>query len=190
MIKINLLPREIGAKAVAREKTVVFVSIIGIFVAVIVVALGAQLSRVHKLEARSKELSQQIADLQAVVAKVKDIKKKEDLLRKELELIQGLTKYRVAYPKLLEILTRRLPGKVWLTNFTTKSAGEGGSPAKIEVKLNGVSFNNFAIADFITALQQIKGMSGVELQQISESGIEGGQRGLVFAITCKYSSPG
>lgn len=189
MIKINLLPKEIGVKAAAREKTVIFVGIMGIFLAVIVVALGIQLSRVRKLEAHSKELAREIEDLKPIVEKVRHIKEKEDLLRKELDLIESLTKYRIAYPKLMEILTDRLPSKVWLTNFTTKCEGSGGSPAKMEVKLNGISFNNFAIADFITALQQINGMSDVELGQISESGIEGGRKGLIFTISCKYAPP-
>ena len=190
MIKINLIPREIGAKVAAKEKTILFGGIIVLLVIIIFTGLGIQKMKVRKLKVCTKELDEKIAALKPVVDKVEQIKQEEARLKKELDLIQSLTKYRIVYPKLMETLTERLPANIWLTNFVTKCEGGSGSPAKMEIRLAGTSFNNFAIADFIQALQKIEGTSDVELGQISESSIEGGRKTLVFTITYKYASPG
>jgi len=190
MIKINLLPKEVSAKAAAKEKTLLFGGIIVLLVIIIFAGLGMQRMKMRKLKAYTKELNQKIADLKPVVDKVAQIRQEEDRLKKELDLIQSLTKYRIVYPKLMETLTARLPANIWLTNFVTKCEGESGSPAKMEIRLSGTSFSNFAIADFIYALEKIPGTAEVELGQISESSTEGGKKALVFTISCKYTSPG
>src|SRR5947209_6249244 len=91
MIRINLLPVKTSKKAEAGRQQLV------LFAVAIVLALGGngyaytvRSSEADRLQAQVSKTTQQIAELDKVIAEVKDINKKEDELKTKLAALNSL----------------------------------------------------------------------------------------------------
>ncbi|MBF0127083.1 MAG: PilN domain-containing protein [Magnetococcales bacterium] len=103
------------------------------------------------LEARQKEIDDQLGE-------IKDIKEKKALIKQRLELIATLSRARDMSLRLLDALSLTIPEKVWLTRATTKQN---------ELELVGKAQSNAVVADFMRALEASPYISRVDLTRVA-----------------------
>jgi len=144
MIRINLLPRAERAKKPTTVRWGIFV-ILG---AVCLVALLAMLWL--NLRMQISDLNNEIAQTQADLVKyqtiAKDVEKyKADKrnLEEKLASIDRLKAGQVGPVHMLDEVSELLPQGIWLTSLNNSAS---------RLTLQGYSFSNFAIADFMTRL--------------------------------------
>ncbi len=183
MIKINLIPKEIEEKAVARRKTIM---VTGIGVVVVLIFAGLYIMRVATLNAKNARIDtveKELNELKPVVRKVNDIKESKAQLDRKIEVIKNLMESRLLYPVFMEEIARIIPTGVWLTNLNTNTED-------LSLRLNiGVrAVNNYAVADFINELETSEKFSNIQFPGINTEIDYYGDEVRRFNITCLYRS--
>lgn len=131
MIKINLVPSEILAKAQQRQQLLQFAAV-GVVTLLLVVALSLMhWFKLNRLEVQYTKLGKDFKLLEVVVAKVEQLDLAAGALRARLSVIDGLLKGRPAYPRFMSDLARSVPAGVTLKSLTT--TGGGSTPIKLNI---------------------------------------------------------
>lgn len=150
MIRINLLPREempsqrsfrlpqLGSLA---PVLVVLVVIAGL--AVISIYQGRKIDNLQTVIAQEEEESRRLAP---EIAKIKRLNQQRQDLNERLDVIENLDRDRYFRAHLMDELNRSLPEHMWLTRFEDV----GGDVYALE----GVTFSNFLISDFLQNLNR------------------------------------
>jgi Tfp pilus assembly protein PilN len=180
MIKINLLPRDLKKEEGARYQ--IQFSIAGIII-LIILLLVLYVSKMLTFVNLNKQMVQKNSDLEkvsALVAVVDQEKQQKAILDRKWGIIERLLQGRFKWAMLMDELSSCLPKSIWLTGLNSTRT-EGGNVLSI----NGIAFDNFAIADFVTTLEDNQYFDNVELIAITEGGTTGkGNRStLTFSIT-------
>lgn len=163
MIKVNLVPAELLAKAREKQRAVQIGLAIG---AVGLLILGASLlfvSRLTRLEAKLKADETKLAQLSAVVAKVKEVETTASLLKARLKVIEDLDKGRRAYPYFMSDFVRSVPSGVRVQNLSTT----GGSNAPIKLRVNAEARTNEDIALWVRKMEESNRFSEIELGAVN-----------------------
>ncbi len=131
MIKINLVPGDILAKAQQRQRALQF-GAAGAAAAflIVLVSLGF-LARLHHLQSQLLEDQAELRRLDAVVAKVKEEDALAAQLRARLKVIDDLDRGRRAYPYFMNDFVKSVPAGVRVKSLDT--AGGGSSPLKLNI---------------------------------------------------------
>lgn len=124
-------------------KTIIMGSIaIGLFV--------FQSNNIPRLESELSELSDQLNELVAynkkagpAVAEIQRMQEYKQGIEKQISSLNGLSKVRLKYIKVLDLLQSNLPEKMWLTDIDSK-----GNQLKVE----GVSFGETEITKFLEVM--------------------------------------
>ncbi len=180
MIRINLLPVESIKKEGFKDTGLML--IIGVVLLVLVV-FGFYFVKKNTLSKLNKQIIETEAELvryQTEVARVKELETEKATLTNKSNVINGLVGNRLLYPKFMELFASLVPDKVWLTSLSTSSENNN-----LKLNISAISFDNFAIADFMTNLQDAKLFSSVELGAITGSG-QGKERTFNFSVTVNY----
>lgn len=185
MIRINLLPPEYDAAQSKREQQVLFGgagAIIGFFLLIFWFAKTREAAALqHKISEAQADLSK----FQAIVSQIEKIEADKRVLSAKRDLIRNLNRSRLIYPVLFEDLLPIIPADVWINNI--QIADRGGSPMRIT--MNSSALSNFAVATWLTNLQQSTHFTGIDLSAISYSNTETSQT-LSFTLTCTYQHQG
>jgi len=160
MIRINLIPEP--ERKEVKGGGEIFVGIC------VLVALFAAIAAIHILQAKKIDevngkiarAEKRIKALEAVKKKVDDFKAKNAELNRRIEIIGVLEKNRTGPLYVMDALSRAMPNKAWIDEFTEK----GG-----QTKLVGIADNEFTVADFMQALQSSPYFVGVELGVIKKT---------------------
>lgn len=178
MIRINLLPTK-----AARKKETVYQQLV---VGVVALALAAAAAwfwnrgvdqQIAAEKQSIKELDQKIRQLQSVIAKVDDFKKKKRDLNKKIDTIRQLNANRSGPVKMLEEFTYVIPRKSWITTFR-----EGGK----QLTLQGVAMDGPTVSDFVDSLRASKFFRDVQLIQVTQVQ-QGGQKLQRYSINCRVN---
>lgn len=187
MIRINLLPPEYEAAQAKREQQIYFG---GAGALLVILLAGFWLFQAHKasaLETKILNAQAELAKYQAIVSQIEQIEQDKKRLSAKREVIRGLNQARLAYPVFFEDLLPIIPSDVWVTNVTLVEQGAG----TIKVSMTAQALSNFALATWLTNLQQAKHYSAIELSSISYAAREAsGGQSLSFSITCVYKHQG
>ena len=160
MIRINLIP-ELERKEV-KGGGELFVGI-GVLVALFVVIAAIhilQAKRIDEVNGKIARAEQRIKALESVKKKVDDFKAKNAELNRRIEIINVLEKNRTGPLYVMDALSRAIPNKAWIDEFTEKG---------LQTKLVGIADNEFTVADFMQALQSSPYFVGVELGVIKKT---------------------
>ena len=179
MIKVNLVPLEILAKA--RQRLLVLQAAVagGVFaVVLILISVGHWLS-LYRLQNDYTYKESKLKTLAAIVAQVEDLEKKSEAVRARLHVIEDLLKGRAFYPIFMSDFARTVPAGVRVTQLSTASQGSGG----LKLTISGVAATNDDVANWIRAFEKNPRFAGVELGPISA----GGPRQYNFTITTTYT---
>jgi type IV pilus assembly protein PilN len=183
MIRINLLPREEKSQ---RRASISFnpgdlVIPVGVLAAAGLVIAGTALSQhsratslthsIEEVEAQSRELAPQIE-------RVNQLARERAELDLRLGIINRLEKGRTQSVRLMDELARCVPDHLWLTIATQESGSE--------LSLEGVTFSNLVVSDFMSRLERSPMFAGVELGVAERSKIENDQV-VKFRITCQVT---
>ncbi len=178
MIRINLLPREERQvrrrfalpKIGAVMPVLVLLLVIGLFAAISVV----QTLQIGRLKADIARAEQESEKLRPQIQTIQELTTKRQELERRLNVITELDKGRLVRVKLVDELAKCVPDHLWLTSYEESSANQ--------VTIQGVTFSNLIVADFMTRLEASPLFGNVDLQVAEKGTID--QRNVVkFKIT-------
>lgn len=177
MIRINLLPREErqARRAIQLPK---LGTLMPVLVLLLVVALFAAVSvfqtlQIGRLKADIARAEQEAEKLRPQIHTIQELTQKREELQHRLTVIGDLDKGRLQRVKLVDELSRCVPEHLWLTSYE-----ETGNKVQIE----GVTFSNLLVADFMTRLEASALYGTVDLLVAEKGTID--QRNVVkFKVT-------
>ena len=172
MIRINLLPsddrkkrRKITLPSISGGAVVWTVAVLGVYIGLVASISALQMRQLHGLEVKIKEAKEESARLAPQLAKIRKLTKEREEVNKRLSIIASLDRDRYLRTQTMNDLAVSLPANMWLT----KVVEQGGTRLTIE----GVTFSNFTIADFMNNLEKSSRFANVALQVAQEGEIEG-----------------
>lgn len=160
MIRINLIPEPERKEVKGGGEILVGIGVlVALFVTITAIHImqAKQIDEVNRGIARAEK---RIKSLEAVKKKVDDFKAKNAELNRRIEIINVLEKNRTGPLYVMDALSRAMPNKAWIDEFTEKGQ---------QTKLVGIADNEFTVADFMQALQSSPYFVGVELGVIKKT---------------------
>ncbi len=166
MIKVNIVPAEILAKA--RQKQLFFQAglVGGLCLVVLVVASIVHYAGYLNVQNEIRVKESKLKNLGAIVAQVEELEKAAVAVRSRLGVIEGLLKGRAFYPVFMSEFARTVPGGVKVTNMTTAEQAN----ATVKLSISAQSITNDDVAAWVRTLQAHPHFSGIELGAISLAG--------------------
>jgi Tfp pilus assembly protein PilN len=183
MIRINLLPKE---EKTQRRVAVNFqagdlVLPVAIVAAAGLIILGTVLSQ----NARIASLNGSIADIDAQsralapqIEKVKRLAQERAELDLRLGIISKLEKGRTQSVRLMDELARCVPDHLWMTQAQQDASGQ--------LSLEGVTYSNLVVSDFMSRLERSPLFADVELG-VAEKSQVASKSVVKFKITCRVT---
>ncbi len=184
MIRINLLPREI--KETSQGKKSSFLVFGGAFLFVALIA-GLYLSRRVRLSSLEREVSDveaQIEELKPIVAEVERIRSEIEELDRRYEVLGSLVRTRFIYPVFMEKLTEITPRDTWIRRMDTDT-----EDSRLLVDFSVMARDNYAVADFISAIEEHPDFSEVNFTGISTETVDVNETPVElrsFSVSCVY----
>jgi type IV pilus assembly protein PilN len=179
MIRINLLPRD--ERQVKRTFTLPKVgTVMPLLVLILVAALFAAFSvvqamQVSRLQADIARAQQEAEKLKPQIQTINELTEKRQELQRRLGVITGLDTQRLTRVKLVDELSKCIPEHLWLSNFEEV-------PGANKIQVEGVTFSNLLVADFMARLEASPLYGDVDLVVAEKGTID--QRSVVkFRVT-------
>ncbi len=180
MIKINLLPQEQRAKkrgvALPKVGNVALVGVVVAVIALLVVTAFVQEMRSRTLRGKIAEAQSQASQLRPQIEQIERLTAERQELDMHINVIRELQEGRTLEISLLDELNKRVPDHLWLTLYNRTDS--------VSVALDGVTFSNLIIADFMTRLERSVLYEGVDLT-IAERGTIDDRDVVRFSLTSK-----
>ncbi|HXV15069.1 MAG TPA: PilN domain-containing protein [Candidatus Krumholzibacteria bacterium] len=172
MIRINLLPSDDRkAKRKISLPTISGGAVLWVSLGLLVYA-GAvggiwvlQNKKINDYETKILALKEESARLAPQLAKIRKLQAEREEVNKRLAIIAALDRDRYLHVRMMNDLAVNVPDNCWLTDV----AESGGSKVRIE----GITFSNFIIADLMTSLEGSGRFGEVALARAEEGDIEG-----------------
>lgn len=179
MIKINLVPAEILAKAKQRQ-LLLQASVVGGLMALVLVVVSVG----HWYGKRSLEMELTVNEaelkrLDAVVKQVEELEKAAAAVRARLNVIEDLLLGRTFYPVFMSEFARSVPGGVRVNSMSTTAT----TPGTVKLVIAAVANTNEDIAAWVKTLEKNDKFSLVELGPVAASGTS-----FTFAVSASYTS--
>ena len=166
MIKVNLVPAEILAKARQRQLLLQAGLVGGVLGVVLVLISLVHWSGLYRLENDKKYKESRLKELAPIVAQVEELEKTTAAERAHLDVIVSLLKGRSFYPLFMSEFARTVPGGVKITMLSTSSQANGS----VKLGINAVADSNDEVANFMRTLEKNGHFDKVELGPVSASG--------------------
>lgn len=162
MIRINLLAAHEFRREKDRYRLFKWLVVgYGIVIAVLLLAYWKLGIQVHTLTEVKQTLVKQTQTAAALQKEIKEIKKKKETAQIRLALLQNLEKERHGPIRLMKVLSDLLPvDQLWLISL--KEIGP-------EIRLEGISFSNETLAEFMKRLESSSLIKQVDLIQSTQS---------------------
>jgi type IV pilus assembly protein PilN len=152
-------------------------------VGVFLLMVGMHFYQSHRVESLGKDIETALADstsLSATIQMLKDIRVKKEEIESRLKVVKGIAEKRSVSPMLMDHVSTAIPELTWLTKWVPFRAETGEW-----VELEGVSFSNLRIADFMVRLETAPMIEEVTLINIHEK-VEDGISTMVFTLKFRY----
>jgi type IV pilus assembly protein PilN len=175
MIEINLLPVRAARKQESlRFQFTIFV-LIFIFLFIGIFFVNASLAKRDKKLDKEKDLVKaRIAELEAKVGEIEQLKKERAKLEQKLAVIGDLDRGRLRASYILDQLSQLMPEKMWI-----ESLDKSGK----SIKIAGVALDNETIANFMEELGRSKKFTDIDLE-VTEQINRGGMKLMRFTLRC------
>ncbi len=183
MIRINLLPREEKAqrRAAIQFKAGELVIPVAVLIASVLVITGTALSqhsRVTSLRHAIDEIDAQSRALAPQIERVNRLAQERAELDLRLGIINKLEKGRTQSVRVMDELARCVPDHLWMT-LAQQDAGT-------QLDLEGVTYSNLVVSDFMSRLERSPLFAKVELG-VAETGQITDREVVKFRITCQVT---
>lgn len=182
MIRINLLPRDERQvrRSIALPKIGALMPVLALLlVAALFTAFSVvQAMQVSRLKSDIARAEQEAEKLRPQIQTIQDLTQKREELTRRLNVISNLDKTRLWRVKLVDELSKCVPDHLWLTTY------EEIGPDKVSIE--GVTFSNLLVADFMSRLEASPLYGNVDLVVAEKGTID--QRNVVkFKITASMT---
>ena len=178
MIKVNLVPGEILAKARQRQLMLQAALVGGVLAVVLVlISFGHWLSY-HAMQNDYNYKQSKLKDLAPIVSKVEDAEKAADAVRARLSVIEGLLKGRAFYPLFMSEFASTVPPGVRVTTLNTVSQPNSG----LKLSISATADSSDDVANWMRILEKNAHFAGVELGPVSSAGHQ-----YTFTIATTYA---
>lgn len=165
MIRINLLPPEEKPRlARPRLSGVVPVLAVILFAGAVGVLHARQMAQITRVDGDLRAARSETVRLRPQIEAIRELKREIEDINKRLDVIRRLDQGWFMRVGLVDELSRRLPGHVWLTRFAETSQST--------VEINGVTFSNMLVADFITRLEESDLYENVDLTVVEKGTVD------------------
>jgi type IV pilus assembly protein PilN len=161
MIRINLLPREEKAQRQPIQFDLnigdMVMPVVMIAAAALVIA-GSMMSQRSRQSALEKSIQQVDAESRALapqIARVNQLAQERAELDLRMGIITKLEKGRTQSVRLMDELARCVPDHLWLTGASQDASGR--------LQLEGVTYSNLVVSDFMSRLERSSMFGDVEL---------------------------
>jgi type IV pilus assembly protein PilN len=182
MVEINLLPHREAKRAADIRETV----------ALLVLGLVVVVGGIYFLQSNAKsDLTQAKANVAQLEADIERYKPQQALIAKfktrkqhlqdKLDVIASLEKARNGPVRVLDEISTRVPGRLWLTEINTKGT---------EIRLKGKSLDTGVVADFLRSLNDSAYFKNVDLEKTDGGEIVKGVRLVNFELRADMTMPG
>lgn len=177
MIRINLVPAEILAKARQRQLMIQAAVAGGVLAVVVLVVSVGHWFGLKRLENDFRYKEAKLQKLSAIVAQVEELEKAAAAVRARLGVIEDLLKGRAFYPMFMSEFARTVPAGVRVTSMNTNY-----QPGSVKLTISAMATSNEEVAAWIRTLEGNPRFSGVELGPIS-----GSNRQYGFTVNTTYT---
>lgn len=171
MIRINLMPREERARRRAMPAvklpdfgSFVPVVVLGGIVAAMVMVATVQKRELSRLETEIATLRAESESYKPQLEKIRQITQKRQEVGNRLDIIAKLDQERYFRVKLMDEISRTVPENVWLTKVA--------ETAPRQFAVEGVTFSNLLVANFMTNLEAAPHWENVELSVAQKGDID------------------
>ena len=183
MIRINLLPKEDKAPRPAaisfKAGDLVVPSVLVVASALVIAGTAlSQYSRATSLARSIAEVDEQSRALAPQIERVNRLAQERAELDLRLGIIAKLEKGRAQSVRLMDDLARCVPDHLWLTGANQESGGS--------LTVEGVTFSNLVVSDFISRLERSPMFASVELD-FAERGMVTDREVVKFRVTCQVT---
>ncbi|MFI5363468.1 MAG: PilN domain-containing protein [Elusimicrobiota bacterium] len=166
MIKINLVPGEILAKARQRQLLLQAGFIGGLLAVVLVLISLVHWAGLHSLQTDYLVKQSKLKDLGTIVAKVEDLEAASAAVRSRLNVIDSLLKGRSFYPLFMSEFARTVPAGVKVMTMGTSTQASD----TMKLTISAVAETNDDVASWMRTLEGNSHFGSVELGPVSASG--------------------
>ena len=183
MIKVNLVPSEIIAKAKQRQ-LVLQGAVLGSLMALVlvVISFGHWYGK-HTLEITLAADEAELKRLDRVVKQVEELEKAAAAVRARLSVIEDLLLGRAYYPVFMSEFARTVPAGVKVNTMGTSSL----TPGAIRLTIAAVANSSDDIAAWVKTMEKNPKFALVELGAVSAAATAGGST-YNFALSATYTS--
>jgi type IV pilus assembly protein PilN len=183
MIRVNLLPREEKAKRKSASAPidlkigdmVLPAIVVGAAALVITGSTMSQRARQAGLEKSIQQVEAESRALAPQIARVNQLAQERAELDLRMGIISKLEKGRTQSVRLMDELARCVPDHLWLTGVS-QDAGN-------HLQLEGVTYSNLVVSDFMSRIERSPMFSNVELA-VAERGQVTDKSVVKFQVSC------
>jgi Tfp pilus assembly protein PilN len=179
MIKVNLVPSEILAKAKQRQLLLQAAVIGGLLGLVLVVVSVGHWYGKHTLEITLAADEAELKRLDRVVKQVEELEKAAAAVRARLNVIEDLLLGRAYYPIFMSEFARSVPAGIKVNTLGTATM----TPGTIKLTISAIANSNEDIAAWVKTMEKNVKFGVIELGAVSVSGTS-----YNFALTATYTS--
>jgi type IV pilus assembly protein PilN len=183
MIRINLLPfRAARRKENIRQQVSMFFLTLVFFILALIYFTLQMNQRMARVEADIGGVNSQIKMYKEKADRVTQIIKNLAVLEQKFQIVKTLEARRWEPVTLLDAMTTLVvPERMWITSIKTGDT---------TVTLNGIAFDNKAVADFMTRIEASPLFSGVDLKNIKMKVIDKTIQMKEFELLCNKTVHG
>jgi len=185
MIRVNLLPREEKAKRKAAAPVDLKIGdmvLPGIVIgAAALFILGSTMSQRARQAGLEKSIQQVDAESRALapqIARVNQLAQERAELDLRMGIISKLEKGRTQSVRLMDELARCVPDHLWLTGVSQDASNH--------LQLEGVTYSNLVVSDFMSRIERSSLFSNVELAVAERGQVTDKQVGK-FQVSCSVT---
>lgn len=181
MIKVNLVPADILAKAAQRQLLLQGTVVGALLLVVLSLVSASHIYGKYRLEQDLAYNEAELKRLSKIVAQVEDLESAAAAVRARLNVIEDLLRGRSFYPVFMSDFARSVPPGVRVNSLRTVS--QPGSALKLDI--SAIANSNEDIAAWVRGLESDPRYSGVELGPITSAGATGRQ--FSFTVVTTYT---
>jgi Tfp pilus assembly protein PilN len=202
MRPVNLIPKEErhGASAPLRGGPLAYIivgGLLALFVGVLLLVTTS--NQISESKAESKELAAQIETAEAEASKLASYATFADIHQQRLTTVSNLANSRFDWEQVMRQLALVLPDDVWISSLTgtvnPEVEGAGGSGLRAGIagpalEMAGCARGQEAVADFISSLRDIDGVTRVGVQSSNVGGSGGESGGVESSVSASGACSG
>lgn len=186
MERINLIPDEMLRRKKAWQKRPLIIGVLVLYVLSLGMVyfyqrakLKERLNNIEQAINQRDDLIAQNARYKEVIERINLAQKKEEDIKKRLEVIDSLLQGRVYWSEILRGITHLIPDGIWLESLSTYDLPQGSGKPPAEsiggkaVKFNGTAVSNSRIAEFVFALENSRFFKNVLLTYSQKRELQG-----------------